>query len=263
MHMFKAQLIALSLLSACASAPAAPGEAEPITALSLTESWSLGGFSMPESVYAAPDSPWLYVSNVNGPDTGFISRVKKDGTGLQLRWVEGIQNPTGMARFAGKLYVVNSSEVVVVDLARAQIEARVAADAKLLNDITVTEDGRFFVGDLLGGGIYSFSAGDARASLWLHAPELSTPNGIVARGDKLFVGTVGTRLARDLKPDEFGSLYEISLKDKTLRALPAAEKLGSLDGLAPFAGGWLTTASVPRATLSGTRRSRSLSPRPE
>ena len=45
---------------------------------SLAKKWEVSGFSMPELVFASANHPWLYVSNVDGPAPGFISRVAKD-----------------------------------------------------------------------------------------------------------------------------------------------------------------------------------------
>ena len=59
---------------------------------SLSKKWEVDGFKMPESVFASADHPWLYVSNVNGAEPGFISRVAKDGTVDNFDWATGLNH---------------------------------------------------------------------------------------------------------------------------------------------------------------------------
>lgn len=213
------------------------------TTISLQKQWELDGFSMPESVFAEPNSDWLYVSNYNGNNAGFISRVSKSGKIDQLHWVDGVDNPTGMAKFNGKLYVVNHNEVVRINPQTATIEKRIKATGNVnLNDITVTPNGTFYVGNFTGG-FYTFKTNDNEMTMWLNAPELATPNGIMIDGNELITGTIGARMSHNLKPEELGSVYRINLKTKKIHLIKSTEHLGSFDGLIKYKNGYLATTN--------------------
>lgn len=210
---------------------------------SLQKQWELDRFAMPESVFAEPNSDWIYVSNYNGNNAGFISRVSKSGKIDKLHWVDGVNNPTGMAKFNGKLYVVNNNEVVRINPQTATIEKRIKAVGNVnLNDITVTPNGTFYVGNFTGG-IYTFKKGDKEMKMWLNAPELATPNGIMIDENELITGTIGARMSHDLKSEELGSVYRINLKTKKIHLIKSTDKLGSFDGLIKYKNGYLASTN--------------------
>lgn len=209
------------------------------TAIGMEMQWETTGFSMPESAVFVPNHPWLYVSNVNqGKGPGFISRVALNGTIDQLKWVDGIQTPTGLAVFDGQLYVVAQTRVHTISLATGKVtQTFESADAKGLNDIAIGPKGQVFVSDLVGGGIYTIE-GDKMVP-WLMAKELPVPNGVLVQGDDLIVANWGSKLARELAPSELGALYRIRIADKSLQLLPSTDKLGTFDGLATLGAGVL------------------------
>lgn len=211
--------------------------------IQLTQTWAINGLSQPESVLATPDSDWVYISNVNGKDAGFISRVSKSGKVNKLHWVDGMQDPTGMALDNGKLYVVNKQEVVVIDSQSATIEQRIPTTGKWINDIAVTNDGIFYVGDLVTGQIFTFKAGDTAMQPWLQNEAIKHANGLLVDGDSLIVGTVGTELAPQLPPEKWGSLYRVSLADKSVELMANSAFKGNFDGVMKFGNGLLTTVS--------------------
>lgn len=204
--------------------------------------WETKGFSMPESVVAIPGHNWLYVSNVNGEDeAGFISRVGLDGQIDVLKWVKGIMVPTGMAAHDGYLYVVDQKQVHRIDIARGEIaQTYVSASATSLNDIDISDDGRVFVSELQGGAVHTIE-GDAVVP-WIKSDAFPFPNGVQVAGDYLLVGNVGLELSREIAPDKYGSIFKVSLADKAIQLLPASEKLGTWDGLAPFAEGFVASS---------------------
>ena len=86
------------------------------------------GFLRPESAVWDPQSGFWYVSNQGAQASatdGFISKVSKDGALVQLNWVTGLGNPTGMRILDGKLYVADPNlqatlpnyAVVAIDVA--------------------------------------------------------------------------------------------------------------------------------------------------
>ena len=87
-----------------------------VNANELEKQWEVSGFSMPESIVASPNSKFIYISNVNAKESGYISRLTKDGKVDSYKWIEGLNNPAGLALFEEKLYVGDSTQVHIIDV---------------------------------------------------------------------------------------------------------------------------------------------------
>jgi sugar lactone lactonase YvrE len=163
----------------------------------VDELWKTGrDFLIPESAAYDPETDAFYVSNYDAynPSQGAgkqsIVKLTADGKIAASAWVSGLFNPTGLEVRRGKLYAVERSGIVEIDIASAQIVRRIAAPgAGFLNDITVAGNGDIYVSDSRKDCIYRFSGG--RAEEWLKGPEISAPNGVLAHDGRLFVGTNG------------------------------------------------------------------------
>lgn len=208
----------------------------------LNTQWETDGFSMPESVVSIPGHDWLYVSNVNGDDKpGFISRVSKGGAIDKLKWVEGIQTPTGMAAYDGDLYVVDQKQVHQINIDSGEItQSYKSQSATSLNDIDITSDGDIYVSELTGGAIHRVE--DEEVVKWVSSDLFPFPNGVMVGQNGLYVGNVGDELTRDLTPDRYGAISKISFADQSVEMLEASNRMGTWDGLAPFADGMLASS---------------------
>lgn len=195
--------------------------------------WELAGLETPESVLPADGA--LFVSNVAGTPTdkdanGFISKVSPDGKMLAAKWATGLDAPKGLARSGGKLYTSDIDRVVEIDLATGQILAsHPAQDAKFLNDVAADAAGNVYVSDMATNTIWRLARGKLEA--WLVSPDLMNPNGLYVDGDKLIVAAWGpmtdpTTIA--------GHLLEVSLADKSVKALGSGKAIGHLDGIEPI-----------------------------
>lgn len=232
-----------------------PGNKAP---LSLEKTWETTGFSQPESVLSIPLHPWLYVSNVNGEDDqGFISRVALDGTIDTLKWVDGINTPTGMGFRAGKIHVADQAQIHVIDVAKGEIIKTIpTTEAKTLNDLSVSEDGRIFISDLTTGSIHTVEG--VSVVPWVKSSEFPTPNGVLVDKDFLIVGSVGTVLSRNLTPDQYGSLFKVSLIDQSVQLIKPTEKIGSIDGIVKFHDGYIISNPMAGALFYVTEDSRKI-----
>lgn len=206
--------------------------------LELVELWTTTGLKNPESVLPDPTGEFAYVSNVDGgpidKDTnGFISKVSlADGKILDLKWVEGLNGPKGMALLGDKLFVADISQLVEIDTKTAKILARYdAAGAKFLNDITVDDDGNVYVSDMVTNKIWRL-AGD-KFETWLDSPELRSPNGLVIRDGNLIVAAWGV-MTDGFNTKVPGNLLAVSLADKSIKNLGDGTPVGNLDGLVIF-----------------------------
>lgn len=180
----------------------------------------------PESVLYYPTDNILFVSNIAGnptekDNTGFISKIGINGKIIDLKWVEGISAPKGMAINEGKLYVSNIDELVEIDIAKAKIIKRYKAPgAKFLNDVAINRYGTVFVTDMQQNTIWYLHG--KKFEIWLASNDLQHPNGLYAEHNELLVGN------KD---------YILKIHYKSKQAVRYIENTGSIDGLVPTGNG--------------------------
>lgn len=190
------------------------------TAQKLEKLWSSeGALKTPESVLYDSQLNFVFVSNMgavrnekNGD--GFISILKLDGNVLLKKWITGLNDPKGMAAKYGKLFVADINELVVIDIATVSILNRFPiAEAKFLNDVTVTKKGIVFVSDTRDKRIYIYQNDSFKS--WLHSDSLENVNGLWAEDGKLYAGNE--------------SIWEIDIASKKMIELLTGT--GGVDGL--------------------------------
>jgi len=209
----------------------------------LTPLWSLNNFDQPESVVSDASGQHLYVSNINGQPTqlngkGYISKLSINGKVLNQHWLKGMDAPKGMAIKGDTLYVADMQQVHVVSLSKGEIITRFTAPkAKMLNDITIGDDGSVYISDLLGGGIYRIKSGIKHhtMAIWFNPTQLPHPNGLLWHNGSLLVASWGLGMNNDFTTQTPGSIYKINMgttvNKPSLEPLAAAKKMGNLDGL--------------------------------
>jgi sugar lactone lactonase YvrE len=159
--------------------------------------WETGReFFVPESVALDPARSAVYVSNYDGfhPSQGrgmqSISRLTPDGAVESPKWIEGLNNPTGLAVWKDTLYAVEGTGIVEIEIpARKIVKRHPAPGAMFLNDLAVRENGDIYVTDSRKGVLFKFSNGACEE--WLKGPEVAQPNGIHIRGNRLLWGNNG------------------------------------------------------------------------
>lgn len=151
----------------------------------LTKLWELTDcLKTPESVACDAKRRVLYVSNF-GSD--YLSKISFDGKILAQSWITGLKRPTGLKLFHDKLYAVERSGIVELDLETAKISRRLPIDgAAFLNDLTIHDSGTIYVTDSAKGRLYRLAEG--QAELWLEEPAIAKANGILADSSRLLVG---------------------------------------------------------------------------
>lgn len=153
----------------------------------------------PESVLFDQKNDVLYVSNINGEylardGNGFISKINRDGTIAELKWVTGLNNPQGLGMLNGKLYVADIDEVVIIDIALGTVEKKIKAEGAIfLNDIT-SDDSAVFISDCRKNVIYKL-AGDT-LSVWLEGEKLVNPNGVLCTEEYLYILNMGNGICQ-------------------------------------------------------------------
>ncbi|WP_165749686.1 hypothetical protein [Cellulophaga sp. Z1A5H] len=209
----------------------------------LIKNWELEGFSMPESIVASPTEDWLYVSNANQNEKGYISRITKAGKVDNYKWVTGLNNPAGLALYQDNLFVGDGKELHIIDVKKGKlINSFTSTDVVSLNDVVVSKTGQVFISDIAGGKIFTLE--NNKLVVWFQTPEIKHPNGIFIQDDNLIIADFGAELSLELTPDKYGSLYKVNLKDKTATMIKSAYQLGALDGLAAVKDGYLVTGGT-------------------
>jgi hypothetical protein len=222
--------IAALLAALVAAHPAAAG------APRLEMVWRAEGLSNPEGVAAAPDGA-LFISNVAGEGAardgnGFISRVSKSGEILQLKFIEGLDAPKGMAVHDGHLYVADIDIVRIFDAATGEkLDGAVIEGAKFLNDVTVWQD-NVFVSDSRTGRIWRFTG--TAIELWREGEALRGVNGLLGVGDKMFVSTMTS-----------GSLFEATASGGWRLIATGMENADGIGVVAKKSGGGFLVSSWP------------------
>lgn len=207
----------------------------PAMADELLPLWEIDGFDQPESVVANPMEKAIYVSNINGQPTelngkGYISKVSMDGNVLKKHWLNHLDAPKGMAIFGDNLYIADMQQVHQVSISEARIIKQFQVDqAKMLNDITIADDGTVYISDLLGGAIYRISNGEITP--WFYHKDLPHPNGLLWQQGTLLIASWGLGMNADFTTKTAGSIYRLNINNPNLIMVKGSEKLGNLDGL--------------------------------
>ncbi|MEQ8314851.1 MAG: hypothetical protein RL839_05265 [Gammaproteobacteria bacterium] len=176
--------------------------------------------SMPESAVIDEQNEFVYVSNVNvyaKDGNGFISRVRTDGTDLNLQWLTGLDSPTGLAIHDGRLFFADYDQLLEVDIASAQIINRYPSpdENPALNDVAIAADGSVYVSGSGSRSIYVLNAGELQ--VWIQDRGLlEFANGLLVLDDLLVHGGASwtvfnreTRQATDLLTNVNESLNNI------------------------------------------------------
>jgi DNA-binding beta-propeller fold protein YncE len=163
-------LALLGITSACAASPDAADQAADHQQLAR----EIAGFAYPEAVFQAGNV--LYVSNMNTPGDGFISKVDwRSGSITALRFLPrsgGLRNPMGMVVMGNTLYVADSPNIVGFDLASgAKVLDLEIPNSGRLNDIVLAPGACgakpcFFVSDDAAGRILKVIPQDASHSVY-------------------------------------------------------------------------------------------------
>ena len=193
----------------------------------LAAVWDSGRtLSIPESVVYDAARQVFYVSNYynripgdNPEGNEFLSKVSSIGEIEELTWITGLNRPTGQCIHGDRLFVVERSGLVEIDLQAGEIVARhTLPDAVFPNDVTVDAAGRAYVSDSNQGVIYRYQNGEAQ--VWCTDLALMNPNGLCIRDQHLLVGDSGD-----------GCVKEIALDSRQIRHVACLGAGSIIDGL--------------------------------
>ncbi|MFC1725364.1 SMP-30/gluconolactonase/LRE family protein [candidate division KSB1 bacterium] len=192
---------------------------------SMSKKWEIDNpdLKMGESALYDKKRNILYVTNYDmygAPNQQFLSRVTLDGKIETLKWVEKLNKPTGMLIHADKLYVVERTNVVEIDIDKGEILNRYkipAGPGMFPNDIAVDKSGNMYISDSNRSIIFKLSNGEFVE--WLKSEEIVNPNGLWVYDNKLIAGISGTH-----------SILKIDLSTKNISKLVSFDS-GIMDGI--------------------------------
>ncbi len=188
-------VIGIMAVSCKGTAKKTNDEASLVKQFEITEVWRTDTLLMtPESVIYDKKRDIFYVSNLNfeprkKDGNGFISRIDKNGNITDLRWIEGLSSPKGLAIVGDTLYTADVDEIVAIDITSSKIIRRMTIDGgKMLNDITSDPEGNLYFSDSDANRIYFFSKNNI--TVW-YEEQLNGPNGLLWDGERLLVASMG------------------------------------------------------------------------
>lgn len=148
-------------------------------------------FKTPESALFDKARNVIYVSNVNlnprkKDGNGFISKLAKDGSIIEVEWVKSMSSPKGLGLYDNILYVTDVDEVILINVDYGTIIKKLpVADAGMLNDISIDVDGTVFITDMDTGKILVLK--DESISLWKSG--INKPNGIFVEDNRILIAS--------------------------------------------------------------------------
>lgn len=208
------------------------------------------GLATPESVeYYAAEDVYL-VTNINGSPfaidgNGFISKLKPDGSVIDLKWIDGnkkgvtLNAPKGVAIAGKNLLVADVNQVHVFELPSGKQKKSITIKGStFLNGITPGPNGSVYVTDSGYNDGFAPSGTDAFYQVWTNGKykaivkdkEMGHPNGIWDDNGRLVFNTFGS-----------GKIFSVDTTGQQVAM--ATPPNGGLDGMVKLKDGRFVTSS--------------------
>ncbi len=171
-----------------------------------------GNLRTPECVLFDNGSSSFFVSNINGSPRvkdgdGFISKLDKKGTIINLQWIRGLNAPKGMSIYKELLYVTDIDQLIIIDHKKGQILKKIdIPEAKFLNDICIDDNGKLFISDSQQRVIYTYE--NDLVEKWFEGEILSFPNGLCIKDKHLYIGNYTYILKVNIKDKTYSKMVE-------------------------------------------------------
>jgi hypothetical protein len=200
--------------------------------ITLSKLWESDSILMtPESVVFDSLRNCLYVSNFNDKggfrektDTIFdecISKVDLEGNIIELRWIDNLIGPTGIAIYKDTLYVVERGYLTKIDIVKkAVIDRLKIEDTGFLNDIAIDRNGEIYISDSRDKKIFKIK--DNQYEIWLSDSILEMANGLYIDNNKLIIGNQSN-----------ANLFYVSIPDKIIKVIASNISKG-IDGIKKY-----------------------------
>ena len=177
--------------------------------------------SQVESICYDSGNDLYYVSNGKTYQPGiegFISRFSAEGELQEVRWMDSLQRPTGMAIRGGSLYVADVNRLLAIDTEEGKIMHSYPSPIPNsgLNDVAISEDGGIYVSASFIHAVMKLE-GDG-LQIWMQDEKmLEYANGLYSRKGKLWVAGM--------------KLMEIEIKSRHAEVVKLPEGIQDFDGI--------------------------------
>ncbi len=184
--------------------------------------WNLTAeFQSPESVLYDAEREMLYVSNGVGYSKngkGFISKVSLLGEVIELKWIENLNRPTGMAIHNNQLFVadIDALKVIEIDQSVLSNQFLVKTENPMLNDVAISSQGIIYVTSSGHHGVYQLEQ-DSLILAFQEDSLLQYANGIAFKENELMVAG--------------WNLVSCTVHSNIITPLPNPQKIYDFDGL--------------------------------
>lgn len=208
----------------------------------------------PESAqFDAVTNAWyVSVQGAGVAGDGYIAKLDANASAfITERFVSGLNDPKGIRVHDGRLFVADVTELVIIDLASADVLSRTSVIGigtnvpaePFLNDVAVrASTGYVYVSDNRNNMIYRFEPDGSGPLLLLSDPNLEAPNGLLVDerdpdDPRLLVASLGPgfdpALGTSELPGAVLSLGIIDLNDGDAQAAVSliSQRIGNLDGI--------------------------------
>lgn len=169
----------------------------------------------------------IYASLIGNREIGdgSIATVDTNGKLINIKFIDALNDPKGIAITKDRLYVSDVTELVEADLATGKIIKKHTHESiKFLNDVAIDDTGNVFVSDTATSEIYKLDK-KGNFSLWLADSELDNPNGLLIQDNIMYVGSWGGQ-------PEGGRVSRIDMVTKSIDSISTI--IGNLDGIRPY-----------------------------
>ncbi len=194
------------------------------TATFITE--TLGLTHCESAIYDANNNV-IYASLIGNNDygDGSIATIDTDGKIINIKFIDSLNDPKGIAITKDRLYVSDVTELVEADLSTGKIiKKHTHAGIKFLNDVAIDNAGNVFVSDTRTSEIYKLNK-EGDFSLWLADVALDNPNGLLLQENIMYVASWGSQ-------QEGGRVSKIDMATKSIDSISTI--IGNLDGIRPY-----------------------------
>ena len=206
----------------------------------------LDGFSAPEGSLITEDA--FYIANRGKNEdslgrSGFISRIVKNSNVVETNFIDDLVNPGGMAQIADVLYVCDIDTIRGFAKGQEVFNLKIEG-AQALNDVVALGSEVLLASDNARGRIWRIDLLSRTADEFARIdPSLGSPNGLLAKGDKLLITTF------DLSGKVSGRVLSMDLKSREISIF--ADMKGVFYGIARGKNGEILISDWGEDLLSG------------
>ncbi|WP_052158143.1 NHL repeat-containing protein [Lacinutrix jangbogonensis] len=180
-----------------------------------------------ESAVYDAENDIIYASLIGDREAGdgSIATINTDGKLINIKFINALNDPKGIAITKDRLFVTDLTELVEADLATGKIIKKHTLDSiKFLNDVAIDNAGNVFVSDTATSEIYKLDT-EGNFSLWLADVALDNPNGLLVQDNTMYVASWGSN-------PNGGRVSKIDMATKYIDSISTI--IGNLDGIRPY-----------------------------